>query len=316
MQLRKLYIYIVCLIIGILPQKETCAQSSSYIYIELIKNIPCKVIQNGVDVIQYNKNYVFLYGEDNTEQKIDIEFGANLYPKQSFVIDLTPNKSFAYKLSKSSETSFYLIDLVNNGKVVESNTNTNIGIATTLNQIHFSENTPIYTKSENTQKSVSILKKIKKEKTEEKEDKTIHKEHVYGIIEEYNNKETIQTVKADKTEKENNPIEIINTQELRKGCNFIAINSTIEIFLQKLKSKRTEEDKLILIRRNQIKGCLTQEQISNIVSEFSSQYSRFEALKILSNQAAYPNQLIEAENLLKAQNYKAKFVDFVNGLNF
>ena len=87
MQLRKLYIYIVCLIIGILPQKETCAQSSSYIYIELIKNIPCKVIQNGVDVIQYNKNYVFLYGEDNTEQKIDIEFGANLYPKQSFVID-------------------------------------------------------------------------------------------------------------------------------------------------------------------------------------------------------------------------------------
>ncbi|HMN32315.1 MAG TPA: hypothetical protein PKA54_02995 [Chitinophagaceae bacterium] len=289
----------------------------SYIYLELIKNIPCKVKQNGVEMTQYNKNYILLYGDHHSEQKIDIEFGADLYPKQTFIIDMSPNNAFAYKLSKSNETSFYLIDLINNGKVVESNSNTNIGFATASNQIYFSDNTPSSIVNNTTATKEKLISKSKKTKHKEAELSETTETPAYGVIEVLRNESNPESkTKNEELKKENKlPVEA-NPQTPKKGCNFIATTPVIDNFLQKLKAKKAEDDKLILLRRNQIKGCLLQGQITTITSHFSSQYARFEALKILSLQAAYPNQLIEAESLLKSQVYKSKFAEFVSNLNF
>lgn len=129
--------FIVLFVIGLSLLQSVYGQTS-YIYIELIKTIPCKIILNGVEAIQMNKNYVILNIQEAKEQNIDIEFGANLYPKQSFIIDGVPNAMFAYKLARSSESSFYLLDLINNGKIIESNSAVNIGLASELNLIKFS----------------------------------------------------------------------------------------------------------------------------------------------------------------------------------
>ncbi len=316
MQYLKPYIFIGVLMMSFLTDISAFAQKS-YIYLELIKNIPCKVKQNGVEMTQYNKNYILLYGDNHSEQKIDIEFGADLYPKQTFIIDMSPNNAFAYKLSKSSETSFYLIDLINNGKVVESNSNTNIGFASASNQIYFSDNTPPPTSKNTTTTKEKFASKLKKTKHKEAEQNDPIETPTYGVIEVLNNESTpVPKTKNEEINKENKLSVETNPQTARKGCNFIATTPIIENFLQKLKAKKSEDDKLILLRRNQIKGCLLQDQITTITSHFSSQYARFEALKVLSTQAAYPNQLIEAESLLKSQVYKSKFAEFVSNLNF
>lgn len=297
---------ILLMCISLIANSQLYAQkSNAYIYIELIKTIPCKIIQNEKEIIQYNKNYVLLYGDENSEQKIDIEFGANLYPKQSFIIDLKPNNAFAYKLAKSSEQSFYLLDLINNGKIIESNSNINIAIATELNALYIGNDKNNFGNKSSEEKKYNNIKKNKKE-TLDNEPKQTKPE--YGIVEMIPPKD-----EKTKTEKTNNQKQIShqNNQKLKTGCNQITLEPEINSFIEKLNTKRNDEDRLILVRRKQFSGCLATESIIQIISLFSNQYYRFETLKALYPLAAYPNSVIECESLFRSSNYKLKLAEFL-----
>ncbi len=112
------------------------AQAISYIYIEGIQGIPFKISLNQAEKNVVGKNYVLIPTSQAGENKIEIRFNGDVYPAQEFVIDVRENSSYGYKLAKAGDQRFYLMDLINNGKIIETNSNVNIGLTTELNHIN------------------------------------------------------------------------------------------------------------------------------------------------------------------------------------
>ena len=82
------------------------------------------------------KNYVICPIPQSGEQQIDIDFNGDLFPKQQFILDAVPGSAFAFKLAKTAEDKFYLIALVNTGKIVETNTAVNMALSTSPTKLN------------------------------------------------------------------------------------------------------------------------------------------------------------------------------------
>lgn len=115
------------------------AQALSYIYIEGIQGIPFKISLNQVEKNVLGKNYILLPTNQAGENKVEIRFNGDIYPAQEFVIDVREHSSYGYKLAKAGDQRFYLIDLINNGKIIETNSNVNIGLTTELNHLNINQ---------------------------------------------------------------------------------------------------------------------------------------------------------------------------------
>ena len=130
--MRKIIFFFITLLVS-----QWSFGQGSYIYFEPIKGIPCKILMNQKEVPVMTKNYYLITIENGGEQTFDILFGNNVYPKQTFIVDVVEGSSYGYKLSKTAEDKFYLLDLVNNGKIIETNTAVNIGLTTNDNVINY-----------------------------------------------------------------------------------------------------------------------------------------------------------------------------------
>lgn len=302
---------------------QFASAQKSYIYIELIRTIPCRVIQNGKEVALLSKNFVILNINDQREQNIDIEFGADLYPKQNFIIDAVPNAAYGYKLARSGESSFYLLDLINNGKIIESNSAVNIGLPTALNTINFGKNQPVHINGASAEKKETwISKAFSKKANPEKEtalaenqktESVRNAEPKYGVIEviKSDGSETrtdarkASEIRVDK--RESKPV-----QQIRASCYLVASDKEIESFIEKINAKNDDDVKLLITRKKQFTGCLTVKHIIQIAENFTTQYGRYNFVKIAITNVANPQDLKQCESLFKNESYKNKFYKLID----
>jgi hypothetical protein len=314
--------FIVLFVIGLSLLQSVYGQTS-YIYIELIKTIPCKIILNGVEAIQMNKNYVILNIQEAKEQNIDIEFGANLYPKQSFIIDGVPNAMFAYKLARSSESSFYLLDLINNGKIIESNSAVNIGLASELNLIKFSTTKyaiqpNVIDKKEQNNWIKNVFTGSKKESpkvnTSQKSNTNAKKQLPYGVVEVIHPNETKpdNTKKAPIVSSKPAPEQTRTFKQIKANCYMIASENEVGSFIEKIALKSDEEVKLVMLRKKQFSGCLNVSQLTQIASQFNTQYGRYQCMKIGLSNVANPQDLPQGASIFKTEAYKNKYFKLIS----
>lgn len=295
-----------------------CNAQSSYIYIELIKTIPCKIYQNNQEVIPLNKNYIILNVADQKEQSIDIEFGGDLYPKHNFIFLTESNASYGYKLAKSGEQSFYLLDLINNGKIVEPNSAVNIGISTEFNKINFGNSNSLITQ----------IKKEKKNKHSEKfkeidslivstNSKEIKK---YGVVEIINprlfdeNEKKLNETKKEKIIADNKPKAIKPTpiKIVKRKCNIEASNNEVERFIEKINERNIDDDKLLVARKKLFTGCLNVDQIMKIAENFETQNARYHFIRISMSNISNMNELPLCKSLFKTNSYQQKFLKLID----
>lgn len=320
--LKIIYLFIIICLFQIKIYAQT-----SYIYIELIKTIPCKVWQNNEEVNMMNKSFVMLPVNDQREQNIKIEFGANLYPTQNFVIDAVPNAAFGYKLAKSGEQTFYLLDLINNGKIIESNSAINIGIATNENVINWGKDQPINTNAQSSEKSSwfrnifsnnnenTAKKEIVISNTDANKNTTEPKYGVIEIIQAKDEKQTIKQIEKPivKNTKQNNS----QTQQIavkNKNCAMVASKKEVEVFIIGMLQKRNDDDKMLMIRKKQFTGCLTSDQILHIGENLDTQREKFNLVRILIPNLADPQNIKVCESLFKNESNRNKFYSIIDGI--
>lgn len=308
-------IVLFVLLLGIGLPKGLYAQSS-YIYIELIKSIPCRVWQNGTEVQQLNKNFVVLAVNEQPEQNIDIEFGAELYPKQSFVIEATPDAIFAYKLARSGEKSFYLLDLVNNGKIVEANSKVNLGIGTDLNKIRYGKDQAphqrrkIVARRSWMKRLTNFIAYNKRPQTDEKKEKktvaeTAAPKPSYGVV------QVIEPEKRKPATSMSHSATPTASKPIRAACKLVASDKEVDLFAEKLAQKNNEEVQLLMARKKQFTGCLNVGHIIRLGEQYHTQYARLQFIKIIMHNAANPMELPQCESLFKTDAYKNKLMELI-----
>lgn len=271
----------------------------SYIYLEPIKGMPCKVLMNQKEVNTVSKNYFIIPISGSGEYVFDIVFGGNQFPKQTFVVDVLEGSAYGYKLAKSSESKFYLLDLINNGKVVETNTSTNLGLTTEFNKIHYFDPTKAIpqTLTRSEERKRNKLEKYKQKYSNDADTfSTSSLSHAnkpeYGVIE-------IITAKKETEQSTKEPI-----KNFRCSSNTSA--QEVSAFTERLNQKNDDELKLILIRKKIFTGCLTCEQVYIMTDALKTQYGRLAAVKLFLGIISDAENLNKLESLFRTESYKSK----------
>ncbi len=277
----------------------------SYIYVEPIKGIPCKMILNQKEVPLMTKNYFLITIDHTGEQTLDIVFGNNVYPSQTFVVDVVEGSAYGYKLSKTAEDKFYLLDIVNNGKIIETNTAVNIGLTTNDNVINFynTNTVPVVTQEPILSKKAQKQKNKELEKINHVVQKTTNtangvkdEKQEYGIVEIITSKEptknTNENAKSPETKSTN--------------CTLITSEMEVKNIIERLVLKSDDESKLILVKKKTFTGCLTMNQIYSITDQFNTQYGRFAVVKFFRPLMSDVENIILLEPLFKTEGYKTK----------
>ncbi len=329
MKLRKLFplkywVVACCLFLTVTSSAQL---QSSYIYIEGINGIPFKVLLNSSEKPMLGKNYYILTTEVSGENKIEIQFSGDVYETQNFILDVLPGSSYGYKLAKAGDNRFYLMDLINNGKIIETNSAVNIGLTTELNTIHFDQGPAIVekkvaketvviedVKSEPVieQESRSERKKKKKELAEaekmaaaqaKQEEKEKAKE--FGVVEVIRSTDVAEKkeeIKVEEKKVAQEPVQSVT----KKTCLRNASENEINSFVEKLKQKSDDEAKLILIKKKIFTGCITAMQLYQMVEVLETQYGRFSFIKFIKPEVNVASDLVQLEPLFKYDSYKQK----------
>jgi len=271
----------------------------SYLYFEPIKGLPCKVLVNQKEVNLLSKNYCLIPFTGSGEYTIDLVFGGSLYPRQTFVVDVVEGAAYGFKLARTAENKFYLLDLVNNGKIIETNTAVNLALTTSDNTIHFFDpsSRPNATEGGDMGKRGGLFRKSKSQRSAGKEPEPLTESHPpkeqYGIVQIITSKSDGQVVspRASVTE---------------SRCQASASDEEVNAFGTKLSQKNDDESKLILIRKKLFTGCLTCRQLLVLAEPLNTQYGRFSALKILRPLLSDPGNISQLEPLFRTDSYKSK----------
>jgi hypothetical protein len=288
------------------------AQNESYIFLETIKGIPCKIKLNGAEQTNLGKNYMIMPLVTTGENTVVVDFAGNLFPSQVFVIDAKAASSYGYKLAKAGEDKFYLIDLVNTGKIIETNSNVNIGLSTDNNVINFTKpiiSIPIVT----IDKNKTVLDELPINEMPEKAKKTVKKKKKKSktidssMAKQIN--ELSSEIKPNVDELKTNNATLVTNDSLSKPlprCAKVSSDKEITFFIDKLKQKSDDESKLILVKKKIFTGCITSTQLGQIAENFETQYGRFSTVKFLFPELADPDNKGILESLFRYDSYKSK----------
>lgn len=135
---------------------------NSYVYIEGIKGIPFNVISDGKEVPKLGKSYTIIKYAEPGEKIIDITFVNTNFSKQRFILDVQSNSSYGFRMGKTEENKFYLIDIVNDGKIIETNSPVNLALSTPSNVINqFKEKAAVVVEEENHSSDEEVAKTAK-----------------------------------------------------------------------------------------------------------------------------------------------------------
>ena len=271
----------------------------SYIYLEPIKGLPCKIFINQVEINALTKNYFLIPLKGNGEYTFDVVFGGGLHPKQTFIVDVVEGSGYAYKLAKTVENKFYLLDLVNNGKIIETNTATNLGLTTEDNLLNFFD--PKMQKPEELSRAEE-RRRAKLEKAKAKA-KSLEKVELEPKIENPKKEEygVVEVITSQSSNNAPTPKAVGNTK-----CASLTSPQEVESFVDRLNQKNDDESKLILIRKKNFTGCLTCSQVYKIVDELKTQYGRFSAIKLFNASISDPENITQLESLFKTESYKSR----------
>lgn len=193
--------------IVLLISSQYLIAQNAYIYIENIKGMPISATLNGTSVKSLAKNYLLFETNQEGENAVELRFAGDLYPPQNFIINVVHNASYGFKMAKANEDKFYLLDLVNNGKIIELNTTVNFAFSTEENNIHF-YNPKNYEMVKVNPKNNSFVKNKKKKKEVQKEiEKNIDNiiQPTYGIVEVISSKTENDTIVITKIDENNTP---------------------------------------------------------------------------------------------------------------
>jgi hypothetical protein len=274
------------LIITISLVQNTIAQSS-YIYIEAIKGMPISVNINGNEIKSLARNYLLFETKQEGENNVEIKFAGNLYPPQKFVVNTVSNAQYGYKLAKANEDKFYLLDLVNNGKIIELNTSVNFAFSTDENKIHF-YNPQNYVLEEVKTKGNKASNLFKKKSAKNGEGQPtitkIEKEEKYGIVEVINSnsektntiqvKEKIKNKKKEKLlkqEEDTNSKVIVDTLQVEKEVAPLVVKKKKKEKVQEVTT--LAEEKTVLVN-NPILPIIKEEHVKPVVPKAVSKCVR------------------------------------------
>lgn len=285
---------------------------NSYIYLELLRNIPCKISVNGNDIPLMSKSFVILPCKDSYEQQIEISFGSDMYPIHTFIVSPGKDNCLGYKMAKSGEKSFYLIDLVNNGTIVQANKGTNIALPTIDNNIKRNTTAEKWSIVKGNSKQ-NFVNNIfgKKKNSNNTSTKTITQSEPqidkpkYGIIEVIESKQEKSTALTNTSVS----INTNNTHISNKKCLRAAADAEVNSFAEKLKERKGDEAKILMYRKKQFTGCLTVEHLRTILNVLDTQSGKFDLVKITSPTLANPESIIELEDIFINAGYKKKLIE-------
>ncbi len=108
---------------------------NAYMYFEGIKDMPCHLFLNNEEIKLDGNQYTILTFESAGEQTIDLIFKNGQADVQTFVVDILPNSCYGFKLTKTKDNKFFLMDLVNTGANVEANTVSSAALSTVSNKL-------------------------------------------------------------------------------------------------------------------------------------------------------------------------------------
>lgn len=253
------------------------------------------------------KNYVICPIPQSGEQQIDIAFNGDLFPKQQFILDAVPGSAFAFKLAKTAEDKFYLIDLVNTGKIVETNTAVNMALSTSTNQIKFA---PIKQAEATVEKEVENTESNKEKRRRRKQEVAEQQETLVQNPEQNtpDSNGVVQIITAQPSEapQKTEPPAPEKPVKQEPVCKRQASESEISTTIDKLKQKNDDDTKLLILKRKDFTGCVNVEQVILIAGVFDTQYGRYGAIKFLRNFISNPEKLSDLDYLFKSNSYKEK----------
>lgn len=298
---------------------------------------------NNKEIPLRNKQYYLVPIQESGEYIMDIVFAGEVYPPQRFILDANNNSAFGYKLAKTVEDRFYLVDLVNKGHIVETNSDINIGISTIENTINFANTLVINDSSETTKlvsskkkkkkseeiavreeeqlkpetASVAVVKEKKKRRKDQDSTQAValkeepKKEKVYGVVEEIKSKPKKEKKQAVAVEKTNKP-EPVETKKLYvSNCVASASDPEVNRVVNRLKNKSNDEDRMIVLKKKVFTGCITCAQLHRIVEEFNAQFDRLNAIKFLRSGVSDIQNLTQLEDLFKIESGKSKLTSLM-----
>ncbi|MEZ5046008.1 MAG: hypothetical protein R2831_03350 [Chitinophagaceae bacterium] len=217
----------------------------SYLYFEGIPSIPCRLEVNNQPVENMSNHYVIVPILAQGEQVVDIIFGAEMYPKQTFVIDAYEGASYGFKLAKTNEDKFYLVDLINQGKIIETNTPINFSLTTEQNIIHYFDSTALPEEVQNVIKESSKKQKESKKKVEPE-------------------KVVVNTVEEVK-------------EPTKPLCNTSVGDEEVMSLMNLMRNKKDDIARMQVLKRKNFTACLSANQLKTILSVFNQDVDKAEA---------------------------------------
>jgi hypothetical protein len=272
------------------------AQQGSYLYIEPIRGLPCKVILNEKEIQPVTRQYFLLPLQGPGEYTVDIVFGGGQIPKQRFVVDLADGCAYGYKLAKAGENRYYLLDLVNPGRVVETNTAVNLALTTEDNVIRFFD--PAAPAAPDAVKKQGLFRRRTNTPDQTPARDTVSvKAPAYGVV---------QVITAGTDSVVRPPV-----KKTASRCVATASEAEVAAFAEKLSQKGDDEGKLILIRKKIFSGCLSCRQAYALTEILNTQYARFAALKVFRASLADPENMQQWESLFKGESYRSRLKELL-----
>ncbi len=295
---------------------------NSYVYIEGIKGIPFNVISQEKEVVKLGKSYTILSFTEPGEKNIDITFVNSNFEKQKFTVDVQANSSYGFRLGKTEENKFYLIDIVNDGKVIQTNSPVNLALSTDKNRINFFKPTELKLELkkneidsvEDGHSDVSRKERRKNKKIEEENAKQVAVELAKdsvkvveaNISSDIKKQDTVITVAKNILPKEDEQ-KVIPAKTVRvSNCTRVAADEDVKGILDRMQSKDDDEAKLLLIKKTIVSGCFSSAQVYSMAELFETQYGRFSLAKFILPLTSDPSNLLMLEPLFKYEAYKTK----------
>lgn len=242
-----LFILFVMMMLG--KYSHVWAQQA-YIYIEGIKGYPISASINGQTLKPTAKNYILLQTSKEGENNVEIKFAGDAYPAQLFTVDVILNHAYGFKLAKANEEKFYLLDIVNQGKIVELNNNVSFALSTNDNYIHTYDSLQTAIthnkKSKSNKLKISKIVKDKPKEISENSTKEVRNNQQnatqYGIIEEIQAKPDSGIVAAKTSNKRNK-----KKSSNKNNSGQEMANTTNEIPVEQPELEKNTQDTVVVI---------------------------------------------------------------------
>lgn len=325
----RIWMLIGCLLLFVSTKAQV-----AYIYIEGPRNIPFQVSVEGKQDIVQGNNYAILSFAETGVKNISISGADGQFETQRFKILVQKYAIYGFQLVKSSESKYYLLDLVNEGKVIDEGAPATVTAYTEKNNLHTANFQAVKVlKSGQIISPVKPAPKVVKTMSQQPVERTIAKpikkqnDSLSNQVE--NSKQKV--VVEPKIKKRDTIISEIQEPSLLKSQTQLSINDTLELnnhnvvqgiqgscariaepyelkgIMSLMVEKSDDEEKMQFVKEESSDFCFSCEQLLELGKNFATQYGRYSFLKSLRTSVADPENYTSMEILFKYEDYKAKF---------